>query len=117
MIIYVTVDWGVSGNFGVRADIRTVLSHIGADNSTLFSFVWAFFRTSHASWMVLVMLADWVIMQPSFRQKESSSTGKYLIMLLVLNCIPFLKVYENFYTESNYQLRKDIFELLFTAVL
>lgn len=96
VIIYVAVDWGVSGNFGVRADIRTVLSHIGADNSTFFSFVWAFFRTSHASWMVLVMLADWVIMQPSFRQKESSSTGKYLIMLLVLNCIPFLKVYENF---------------------
>ena len=111
VIIYVAVDWGVSGNFGVRADIRTVLSHIGADNSTFFSFVWAFFRTSHASWMVLVMLADWVIMQPSFRQKESSSTGKYLIMLLVLNCIPFLKVYENFYTESNYQLRKDIFDI------
>lgn len=32
-------------------------------------------------------------------------------MLLVLNCIPFLKVYENFYTESNYQLRKDIFDI------
>lgn len=110
-IVYVAVDWGVSSNFGVRADIRTILSHIGADNFTFFSFVWAFFRTSHASWMVLVMLAVWIMMLYSFRQRVNNSQGKYLILLLVLNCIPFLKVYENFYTESNYQLRKDIFDI------
>ena len=110
-IVYIAIDWGVSSSFGMRADIRTMMSHSGANNSTFLVFAKAFFRTSHASWMVLVMVADWIIMALSFRRRESHSLKKYLLLILVLNCIPFLKVYENFYTESGYQLRQDIFDI------
>lgn len=110
-IVYIAVDWGVFKNFGVRPDIRTMISHSDADNSTFLTFIWAFFRTSHASWMVVVMLADWLVMLLSFRRRESNSLRKYLLLLLVINCIPFLKVYKSLYTESNYELRKDIFDI------
>ena len=111
VIAYVAVDWGVFQNFGVRPDVSTMLSHSGAGNSTFLVFLESFFRTSHASWMVLVMLADWMLMAFSFRQRENKSLKKYLLLVLLLNCIPFLKVYENLYTESSFMLRKDIFDI------
>ncbi len=116
VIAYVAVDWGVFQNFGVRPDISTMLSHRGAKNSTFLVFIVTFFRTSHASWMVLVMLADWILMAFSFRQRENKSLKKYLFLVLLLNCIPFLKVYENLYAESSFMLRKDIFDIQADAV-
>lgn len=116
VIIYITIDWGVFQNFGVRPDVSTMLSHRGANNSTFLVFLDNFFRTSHASWMVLVMLADWMLMAFYFRQRENKSLKKYLLLVLLLNCIPFLKVYENLYTESSFMLRKDIFDIQGDAV-
>lgn len=110
-IAYIAIDWGVSSSFGIRSDIKTMMSHSGANNSTFLVFAQAFFRTSHASWMVIVMLADWIVMALSFRRRESHSLRKYLLLILVLNCIPFLKVYGAFYTDSCYQLRQDIFDI------
>ena len=111
VIAYIAIDWGVFQNFGVRPDVGTMLSHKGANNSTFLVFLETFFRTSHASWMVLVMLADWAVIALSFRQRENKSLKKYLLIVLLLNCIPFLKVYENLYTESSFMLRKDIFDI------
>ena len=111
VIAYVAVDWGVFQNFGVRPDVSTMLSHRGAGNSTVLVFIETFFKTSHASWMVLVMLADWIVMALSFRERENHSLKKYLLIVLLLNCIPFLKVYENLYTESSFMLRKDLFDI------
>ena len=111
VIIYITVDWGVFQNFGVRPDFRTMLSHSGADGSTFLSITAAFFRSSHASWMALVMLADWIIMLFSIRLREDRSLRNYLILAVLLNSIPFLKVYEGFYTGSDFELRKDIFDI------
>ena len=111
VIVYITVDWGVFQNFGVRPDFGTMLSHSGADGSTFLSMTSAFFRSSHASWMALVMLADWVIMLFSVRLREDRSLRNYLILAILLNSIPFLKVYEGFYTGSDFELRKDIFDI------
>ena len=110
-ISYVALDWGVSWNFGARADFRTVFSHTGADVPTALVFAGAFFRHSDASWMVFAMFAAWIIMALSFRHREDCPLRKYLILVLILNCIPFLKVYENFYTENSSRLRKDIFDI------
>ncbi|MBQ5523005.1 MAG: hypothetical protein IIT86_09375 [Oscillospiraceae bacterium] len=93
-ISYVALDWGVSWNFGARADFRTVFSHTGADVPTALVFAGAFFRHSDASWMVFAMFAAWIIMALSFRHREDCPLRKYLILVLILNCIPFLKVYE-----------------------
>ena len=111
VIVYIAIDWGVFQNFGVRPDIRTMLSHTGAGGGTFMEFLASFFRTSHASWMVLVMLAVWIIMLFSVRLRKDRSLRKYLLLAVLLNCIPFLKVYENFYAESSFQLRKDIFDI------
>ena len=102
---------GVFQNFGVRPDISTMMSHRGANNSTVLVFVETFLRNSHAAWMVLVMLADWTVMALSFRHRENKSLKKYLLLVLLLNCIPFLKVYENMYAESTFPLRNDIFDI------
>lgn len=110
-IAYIAIDWGVFQNFGVRSDFRTMLSHAGAGDSTALVFVETFFRKSHASWMVLVMMADWVLMALSFRLRKSHSLKKYLLLILIINAIPFLKVYENFYEESSFRLQQDIFDI------
>ena len=88
-----------------------MLSHSGADGSTFISMVSAFFRSSHSSWMAIVMLADWIVMLCSIRLREKRSLRSYLVLAILLNCIPFLKVYEGFYTESSFELRKDIFDI------
>ena len=112
IVIYVAVDWGVSSNFGVRADLSNIVRHTGADNSTVLVFAGNFFRNSGASWMAVVMLADLVIMALSFRLREKRcSLKKYLTLLLVLNLIPFLKVCQNFYTPGSLQTREDIFDI------
>ncbi len=116
VIVYIAIDWGVFQNFGVRPDIRTMLSHTGAGGGTFMEFLASFFRTSHASWMVLVMLAVWIIMLFSVRLRKDRSLRKYLLLAVLLNCIPFLKVYENFYAESSFQLRKDIFDIQGSAI-
>lgn len=62
--------------------------------------------------MVLAMFSCWIIIVLSvFRLKEKHSLKKYLQILLILNCIPFLKIYENFYLENTFLLRNDIFEI------
>ena len=112
IVIYVAVDWGVSSNFGVRADLSNIFRHTGADNSTVLVFAGNFFRNSGASLMAIVMLADLIIMALSFRLREKRcSLKKYLFLLLILNSIPFLKVCENFYTPGNLQTREDIFDI------
>ena len=111
VIVYIAIDWGVFQNFGVRPDLGTMLSHSGADGSTFISMVSAFFRSSHSSWMAIVMLADWIVMLCSIRLREKRSLRSYLVLAILLNCIPFLKVYEGFYTESPFELRKDIFDI------
>ena len=116
VIVYIAIDWGVFQNFGVRPDIRTMLSHTGAGGGTFMEFLSSFFRTSHASWMVLVMLAVWSVMLLSFRLRKDRSLRKYLLLAVLINCIPFLKVYENFYAESSFQLRKDIFDIQGNAI-
>ena len=116
VIAYIAIDWGVFQNFGVRPDIRTMMSHTGAGGGTFMEFLSSFFRTSHASWMVLVMLAVWSVMLLSFRLRKDRSLRKYLLLAVLINCIPFLKVYENFYAESSFQLRKDIFDIQGNAI-
>ena len=111
IVLYVALDWGVTSNFGVRADFSNISSHTGADSSTVLVFASNFLRNSGASWMALVMLADICIMAFSFRLRENPSFGKYLILLLVLNSIPFLKVYENSYTPGSLRTREDIFDI------
>lgn len=112
VILYIALDWGSSLIFGVRTDLKTLFNHTGAGNSTLLVFVEKFFKSSRASWMVLAMFSCWIIIVLSvFRLKEKHSLKKYLQILLILNCIPFLKIYENFYLENTFLLRNDIFEI------
>ena len=111
VIAYVGIDWGVFQNFGVRPDIATMLSHTGAGGGTVLEFVSTFFRNSRASLMVIVMLACWSVMLFSVRLRKDRPLRIYLILAILINCVPFLKVYENFYTGSGFELRKDIFDI------
>ena len=116
VIAYVGTDWGVFQNFGVRPDIGTMLSHSGAGGGTVLAFASTFFRTSHASLMVLVMLACWSVMLFSVRLRKDRPLRIYLVLAILINCVPFLKVYENFYTGSAFELRKDIFDIQGSAI-
>ena len=111
IVLYAAVDWGVSSNFGVRADLSNISRHTGADNSTVLVFAANFFRNSGASWMALVMIADLIIMALPLGQRENPTFRKYLILLLLLNSIPFLKIYENFYAQGSFPAREDIFDI------